>query len=53
MPYLKIKFFVINPYYADAFNNRGVIPARKGNYDRAIDNFTKALELDSFNADVY
>ena len=25
----------------------------KGNYGQAIDNFTKALEIDSFNADVY
>jgi lipoprotein NlpI len=47
------KAIVVNPRYADAFNNRGVILARKGNYDKAIDDFTKALEIDSFYADAY
>ena len=47
------KAIVINSRYADAYNNRGVILARKGNYDQAIDDFTKALEIDSFYADAY
>ena len=38
------------PNDAITFNNRGIAYAEKGNYDDAIRDFTKAIELDSNRA---
>ena len=36
----------LNPNDAQAYNNRGIVYAEKGDYDDAIQDFTKAIELD-------
>jgi tetratricopeptide (TPR) repeat protein len=35
----------INPRFADAYNNRGLARADKGNYDRSIADYNSALEI--------
>ena len=41
------KSIELNPYYVDAFNNRGVVKYELENYKSAIDDYNKAIELDS------
>jgi len=40
----------LNPEFAEAFNNRGVVYADKGLYDQAIDDCTRALEINPKDA---
>jgi Flp pilus assembly protein TadD len=45
---------MINPRHADAYNNRGVAYAKgKGQYDKAISDFNRAIEINPRNATVY
>ncbi|MFC1987647.1 tetratricopeptide repeat protein [Chloroflexota bacterium] len=39
-------YIVINPNDAEAYNNRGVTYLEKGEYDRALTDFNKAIKLD-------
>ena len=43
----------LNPNFADAYNNLGVIYNQLKNYQVAIDNYTKALEINPNNALFY
>jgi tetratricopeptide (TPR) repeat protein len=42
-----------NPNDADVYNNRGLDYYNKGQYDQAISDFTKAIELNANDADAY
>jgi len=35
----------INPYYADAYNNRGVVYYNRGQYQHAIEDYSKAIRI--------
>jgi tetratricopeptide (TPR) repeat protein len=35
----------LNPTYAEAYYNRGIAWADKGDYDRGIADYTRAIEL--------
>jgi tetratricopeptide (TPR) repeat protein len=44
---------LIDPKYAEAYYNRGVLYAQKGDFDRAIAEFTKALKFNAKDANSY
>src|SRR3972149_1272449 len=44
---------VLNPNYADAYNNRGLEYDNKGQYDRAIEDFNKAIAINPNDAKTY
>ena len=39
------KAIEIQPDYVNAYNNRGVVYAKKGDYNRAIEDYDKAIEI--------
>ena len=43
----------LNPNYAKSFNNRGVAYQKKGEYDRAIEDFDTAIKIDPDYADAF
>lgn len=43
----------LNPNFAEAYSNRGLIYANKGQYDKAIEDCNKAIALDPSNASGY
>ena len=43
----------INPSYAKAYNNRGMVWYERGNLDQALADYSKALEINANNANVY
>jgi Flp pilus assembly protein TadD len=48
------KALEINPRYAEAYNNRGIVYAKgKGQNDKAISDFIKAIEINPELADFY
>ncbi|MGP8215059.1 MAG: tetratricopeptide repeat protein [Bacteroidia bacterium] len=47
------KLLELDPAYAHAYNNRGLIYYDRGQYDLAMADYNKALELDSRNAMAY
>ena len=55
IPFLFFAFFSENciAQPATTFNRRGFRQAQKGNYEKAIQLFTKAIEEDMFFADAY
>lgn len=42
-----------DPNYAKAYHNRGIVWANRGDYERAILDYTKAIHLNSKNATAY
>ncbi len=38
---------------ADEYIDRGITSAQQGNYDQAVSDFTKAIEVDTNNPDAY
>src|SRR4030066_404822 len=49
----KVKAIDLNLQDAEAYNNRGLVKNKKGDYDGAIFEFTKAIELSPQYADAY
>ena len=43
----------LNPDDTNAYSNRGAVFVSKGDYDRAIADFTKAIELDPNNTNAH
>lgn len=50
---LYTKAIELNPYFAEAYNNRGLAYDDKGDSDKAIEDFTKAIEMNSNYAEAY
>ncbi|MEA3415192.1 MAG: tetratricopeptide repeat protein [Thermodesulfobacteriota bacterium] len=50
---LKLNSLELNPGDADAYGNRGNAWRKKGNYNRAISNYNKAIELNPGDAKAY
>ena len=48
-----MKLTELNPKFVRAYNNRGNVYADKGDYDRAIRDYNKALELNPDYAKAY
>ena len=47
------KAISLDPHYAKAYHNRGIVWANEGNYDRAILDYNKVIELNPVDAKAY
>ena len=47
------KAISLDPNYAKAYHNRGIVWANEGNYDRAILDYNKVIELNPVDAKAY
>lgn len=43
----------LNPDYALAYNNRGLVYRKLGKYKKALKDYTKAIEIDPYYAEAY
>ncbi|MYB92774.1 tetratricopeptide repeat protein [Candidatus Poribacteria bacterium] len=43
----------LKPDYVEAYYNRGLVYRMKEDYKHAVEDYTKAIEIDPYNADAY